>query len=148
MGLSHRAPDREGARYRAHTHRSRLYAVILDTPEAEAAQAASFWSAALGAPAKPVPSEPQFTILHDALPGLTTIVQAVDDAPRIHVDIETDDVEAETARLLALGAEQIAQWLECRVLRAPGGHLVCVVPVHSPPEVFEAHARTWPGEAG
>ncbi|MGW0708651.1 VOC family protein [Streptomyces sp. NPDC002643] len=124
-------------------HRSRVYAVLLDTPKDEADRAAAFWAEALGAPAQPVPTEPQFTVLHDALPGLTTVVQAVDDAPRVHLDIETDDVEAETARLLALGAEQIAQWLECRVLRAPGGHLVCVVPVHSAPEVFEAHARSW-----
>lgn len=130
-------------------HRSRVYAVLFDTPEAEADQAAAFWAAVLGAPARPVPSEPQFTVLHEALPGLTTVVQAVDDTPRVHLDIETDDVEAETARLVALGAVQVAQWLECRVLRAPGGHLVCVVPVHSAPDVFEAHARRWPasGEA-
>jgi hypothetical protein len=125
-------------------HRSRVYAVLIDTPDAEAADAASFWSAALGAAARPDPSEPQFTVLHEALPGLVTVIQAVDDAPRLHLDIETDDVEAETARLLALGATEISQWLECRVLRAPGGHLVCVVPVHTAPEFFKAHAITWP----
>lgn len=125
-------------------HRSRVYAILIDTPEAEAASAATFWSAALGVPAHPVPTEPQFTVLRDALPGLVPIVQAVDDAPRYHLDIETDDVEAETTRLLALGAVQTAQWQECRVLRAPGGHLLCVVPVHSDPEMFAAHANTWP----
>ncbi|MEY9838020.1 VOC family protein [Streptacidiphilus sp. EB103A] len=125
-------------------HRSRVYAVLIDTPEAEAARAASFWSAALGVPAQPVPSEPQFTVLQEALPGLVTAIQAVEDASRLHLDIETDDVEAETARLLALGATEISQWLECHVLRAPGGHLVCVVPVHSKPEFFQAHASTWP----
>ncbi|MFC1438929.1 VOC family protein [Streptacidiphilus sp. N1-10] len=125
-------------------HRSRVYAILIDTPEAEAARAASFWSAALGAPAQPVPAEPQFTALHDALPGLVTAIQAVDDAPRFHLDIETDDVEAETARLLSLGATQVAQWLERHVLRAPGGHLLCVLPVHSDPEVFRTQARTWP----
>lgn len=52
-------------------------------------------------------------------------------------------MEAETARLLALGAAHIARWLECRVLRAPGGHLLCVLPVHSDPAVFDAQARTW-----
>ncbi|MCT9077208.1 VOC family protein [Streptomyces fulvoviolaceus] len=123
-------------------HKSRVYAVLLDTPEPEAA--AAFWSAALGAPAHPVPSEEQFTVLHEALPGLVTAVQAVDDTPRLHLDIESDDVEAETQRLLSLGAEQVAQWLECRVLRAPGGHLVCVIPVHSDPDLFESQARTWP----
>lgn len=125
-------------------HRSRVYAILIDTPEAEAAEAAAFWSAALGVPARPDPAEPQFISLHEALPGLTAAVQAIDGAPRYHLDIETDDVEAETARLTGLGAVQVARWLECRVLRVPGGHLVCVLPVESDPEVFAAHARTWP----
>jgi hypothetical protein len=122
-------------------HKSRVSALLIDTPEPEAA--AAFWSAALGAPARPVPSEEQFTSLHEAIPGLEVAVQAVDDAPRFHLDIETDDVEAETARLLGLGATQVGRWLECRVLRAPGGHLLCVLPVHNAPEVFEAGARVW-----
>jgi glyoxalase superfamily protein len=125
-------------------HRSRACALLIDVPVAEAAQAAGFWSAALGASPRQAPAEPQFTVLHGALPGLVTAVQAVDDAPRFHIDIETDDVQAETARLLALGAEQVSRWLECHVLRAPGGHLLCVLPVHSDPEVFEAQASTWP----
>ena len=125
-------------------HQSRVYALLIDTPEADADPAAAFWSAALGATARPVPQEPQFTQLHQALPGLVTIVQAVDDAPRFHLDIETDNVGAETARLLALGAVQVSQWLECHVLRAPGGHLLCVIPVHSDPGAFKAQATTWP----
>ena len=124
-------------------HRSRVFALLFDAPADQAADAAGFWAAALAAPAVPAPGEPQFTRLEGAIPGLATIVQAVDDAPRHHLDIETDDVEAETARLVALGAVQVAQWLECRVLRAPGGHLLCVVPVHTDPDFFAAHARTW-----
>jgi hypothetical protein len=123
-------------------HRSRVYALLIDTPQA--ASAAAFWSAALGATARPDLLEPQFTRLHQALPGLVTAIQAVDDAPRFHLDIETDDVEAETMRLLALGAVQVSQWLECHVLRAPGGHLLCVIPVHSEPDSFKAQATTWP----
>ncbi|MEV1143339.1 VOC family protein [Micromonospora sp. NPDC049799] len=125
-------------------HRSRVFALIIDAPTDEAAQATAFWSAALGARAEPYAPEPQFTTLHEALSGIITAVQAVDDAPRFHLDIETDDVEAETARLLALGAVQVARWQECRVLRAPGGHLLCVLPQETPPEVFDADARTWP----
>ena len=105
-------------------HQSRVYALLIDTPQADAAPAAAFWSAALGATARPVPQEPQFALLHQALPGLVTYVQAVDDAPRLRLDIETDNVEAETARLLALGAVQVSQWLECHVLRAPPGRIV------------------------
>ncbi|WP_405730136.1 glyoxalase/bleomycin resistance/dioxygenase family protein [Streptomyces sp. NBC_01537] len=127
------------------THRSRAYAVLIDTPREDARASAAFWSAALGAPAREVPGEEQFTVLGaDAVPGLVVAVQAVDDEPRFHVDVETDDVEAETARLVALGAVEVSQWLECRVLRAPGGHLVCVIPVHSGAAFFAEHARVWP----
>lgn len=125
-------------------HRSRVYAVIIDTPAAEAARAAEFWSAALGVPARPLPDQPQFTSLRGAVPGLVTAVKAVDDAPGIHIDIESDDPDAETSRLIALGAERIGRWLECRILRVPGGHVVCVLPVESDPELFDAQATTWP----
>ncbi|MET8203390.1 VOC family protein [Micromonospora taraxaci] len=124
-------------------HRSRVYALLIDAPAAQATRAAEFWSAALGVSTRTHPAEPQFVGLHEALPGLVAAVQAVDDEPRFHLDIETDDVPAETARLIGLGATEVSRWLECRTLRAPGGHLLCVLPVESPPELFAAEARTW-----
>ena len=35
------------------------------------------------------------------------------------------------------------RWLECRTLRTPGGHLVCVTPRHSDPEVFQRLSHVW-----
>ena len=125
-------------------HRSRISTLLIDVPHAQAAQSAAFWSAALGVEARPVAGEEQFTSLPHAVPGLVTAVQAVDDAPRYHLDFETDDVDAETRRLLDLGAEEVGRWLECRTLRVPGGQLVCVIPVHSDPEEFVGSARSWP----
>jgi hypothetical protein len=122
-------------------HRSRLSTILIDVPEAETGKAAAFWSGALGVPANPVPGEEQFTSLPGALPGLTLAVQSVDAEARYHVDLETDDVDAETARLVALGAVEIDRWLGCRILRAPGGHLLCVIPLHS--DDFADHATTW-----
>jgi hypothetical protein len=124
-------------------HRSRFSTLLIDVPRAEAPAAAGFWSAALGAAATATPEEPQFTELPGAFPGLVVAVQAVDDAPRYHLDVETDDVEAETRRLVALGAVPVDRWRDCRVLRAPGGHLLCVIPQHSDDEDFGRHARTW-----
>ncbi|WP_306205125.1 VOC family protein [Actinoplanes sp. RD1] len=125
-------------------HRSRLYGLFLDTPDADAAGA--FWSGVFGTPAAPDPHEPQFRMLAGAFPGLAVGVQQIGpgDEPRYHVDIETDDIDAETARLTALGAVEINRWLDCHILRAPGGHLLCVIPVHSDPALFDAEARTWP----
>jgi hypothetical protein len=132
------------ASYRERVHRSRISTLLIDVPTAEAATAATFWSAAAGVPAEPVPDEEQYTSLPHAVPGLVTAVQAVDDAPRYHLDFETDDVAAETRRLLDLGAVEVSRWLDCRTLRVPGGHLVCVIPVHSDPEEFADNAHRWP----
>jgi hypothetical protein len=129
-------------------HRSRLSTLLIDVPDDQSTAAAAFWSAALGVPARPVPDEPEFTDLPGALPELAVAVQAVSDQPRYHLDIETDDVEAETARLLHLGAVQVGRWQDCRTLRAPGGHLLCVIPRHSDPETFDRYARAWTGPAG
>jgi hypothetical protein len=124
-------------------HRSRLSTLLIDATADEAAAAAAFWSAALGTAAVPAPGEEQFTSLPGVLPQLSVAVQAIDDPARYHLDIETDDVDAETGRLLALGAVEVGRWLECRTLRAPGGHLVCVIPRHSDAETFERLARIW-----
>jgi hypothetical protein len=125
-------------------HRSRLVGILIDTPAAQAGAAVDFWSAALGVPVRPAPGEEQFTVLSGAVPGLLTVIQAVDDTPRYHLDIETDDLAAEVARLTALGAEPVSRWKDACALRAPGGHLFCVVPVHSDLETFASSARTWP----
>lgn len=117
-------------------HRSRLSTLLIDVPAAEAPRAAGFWSAALGVPT-------QFTDLPGAHPNLVVSVQAIDDAPRYHLDIETDDVDAETARLEGLGAVEVNRWLGCRVLRVPGGQLLCVIPQHSDDETFARLATTW-----
>ena len=125
-------------------HRSRLSTLLTDVPAAEAQAAAAFWSAALGVPAVPVPGEEQFTSLPGAVPGLVTAVQSVEDSPRYHVDLETDDVEAETARLIALGAVAQSRWLDCRTLQVPGGQLICVILLHSDPDEFARVAHAWP----
>jgi len=126
-------------------HRSRLVGVLIDTPAGKVGAELDFWSAALGTPTYPAPGEEQFTVLVGAVPGFLTVVQAVgDDVPRYHVDIETDDLEAEVARLTALGAEQVTRWKDAFTMRTPGGHLLCVVPIHSDPETFASSAHSWP----
>lgn len=125
-------------------HRSRLSNILIDAPSDQAADAAGFWSAALGVPATPIPDETEYTSLTGALPDHAVAVQAVDDAPRYHLDIETDDVAAETARLVGLGAVEVARRQDCHTLRVPGGHLVCVIPQDGDPAAFDRLARTWP----
>ncbi len=124
-------------------HRSRFSTLLIDVPQDQVPAATTFWSSAFGVPATPVPGEEQFTGLRGAFPGLVTALQSIDDAPRYHLDFETDDLDAETARLIALGAVEVGRWLDCRTLRAPGGHLLCVIPVHSDSEEFQRQATVW-----
>jgi len=62
----------------------------------------------------------------------------------LEVILGCDDVDAETARLVGLGAVERSRWLDCRTLEVPGGQLVCVIPVHSDRDEFLQHARVWP----
>jgi hypothetical protein len=131
-------------------HRSRVSTFLIDVRRNEVDQATTFWAEALGVRTSSPEGEPQFTTLHDAVPGYVTAIQSVDDEPRYHLDIETDDVAAEVRRLVDLGAVEVSSWQGCHTLQAPGGHLLCVIPVHSDPSYFEAHAtvRNGPGDAG
>jgi hypothetical protein len=125
-------------------HRSRLSTLLIDAPTAEATRSAAFWSAALGVETRSAPDEPQFSSLVAAVPGLVTAVQAVDDESRYHVDIEADDVAAEVARLTDLGAIELSVWQGCHTMRVPGGHLLCVIPLHSDPAEFAERSHVWP----
>lgn len=125
-------------------HRSRLFGMLIDTPAGEAERAVDFWAAALGGASRPSPDEPEYTRITGSVPGLAVIVQSVDDQPRYHLDIETDDVEAETARLLGHGATMVTDHGGYKILRAPGGHLLCVVPVQSAEHFFATEAKVWP----
>jgi hypothetical protein len=124
-------------------HRSRLSTILIDAPVDRAPASAAFWSAALGVPTSSPPGEPQFHTLADCVPDLVLAVQSVDDAPRYHVDIETDDVAAEVRRLTAHGAVEVSSWKGCHTLEVPGGHLLCVIPLHSDPATFARLAHTW-----
>jgi hypothetical protein len=124
-------------------HRSRISTFLIDVRQDERAAADRFWSEALGVRTSSPDGEPQFTNLENGLPGYVLAIQGVDDEPRYHLDIETDDVPAEVARLTGLGAVEVGSWQGCHTLRAPGGHLLCVIPVHSDPAYFEQHATAW-----
>ena len=55
------------------------------------------------------------------------LLQKVPHPSRVHLDIETDDIEAEVARLEALGAKRIEKIKTWWVMEAPTGHRFCVV---------------------
>jgi len=68
-------------------------------------------------------------------------VQRVEHPSRVHLDIETDDIEAEVRRLEALGARRIADIRRWVVMEAPTGQRFCVV--RAARANFAEQANTW-----
>jgi hypothetical protein len=113
-------------------HRILLRELVIDAPSDTFAATRDFWAAALLTEARQMTHYPEFTPLTDpaSLPavGLQDIGS---DRARFHVDVESDDVPAEVARLVGLGAEEVSQGPTWVVLRDPAGLLFCVVPAES-----------------
>jgi predicted enzyme related to lactoylglutathione lyase len=126
------------------SHRSRLCAAYIDVPRDDYDRTVEFWRKSLERNPEVDADDPSYSSLGEATPGVELGVQAIgDDSPRIHLDIETDDIEAEVARLTALGATVVARIESWVVMRDPIGIVFCVVGVQLP-AVFEASANTWP----
>ena len=115
----------------------------VDCNVADIYEAARFWAAALGRSVDmdhpgsrgnyrqlaTLPDEPMVQL------------QRVDHESRVHLDIETDDIDAEVTRLEQLGAtvfKKLERWV---VMQAPSGQRFCVVRVQRPG--FAEHANLW-----
>ena len=120
-------------------HKSCLGAVVIDCKTDDLEAASAFWGAALGYPMRRS-DDPLYIDLVVPNGQPAVIVQQVDHASRVHLDIETDDVEAEVTRLEALGAKRVAQVKTWWVLEAPTGQRFCVIRPQR--EGFEARAMT------
>ncbi len=114
------------------THHSRLGGLIIDCKTDDLAREAEFWSRALGYEIRPSkdPEDANYVILAtpDGEPYIE--VQAVDHPSRVHLDIKTDNVEAEVRRLEALGAKRVREVRHWWVMEAPSGHRFCVIAIH------------------
>ena len=126
-------------------HKSCLGAVVIDCKTDDLEAASAFWGAALGYPVRRS-DDPLYIdlVVPDGQPAV--IVQQVDHASRVHLDIETDNVEAEVTRLEALGAKRVAQVKTWWVLEAPTGQRFCVIrPQREDLDtVFKTRPSGWP----
>ncbi len=121
-------------------HRSRLAGFIIDSRTGDLEGAADFWSKALGYDAG-APEDGKYIKLEtpDGEPYIE--VQKVDHASRIHLDIESDDVEAEVARLENLGAKRVAAVRTWVIMEAPDGQRLCVT--RHGHKYFDETANRW-----
>ncbi|MBA3396367.1 MAG: VOC family protein [Deltaproteobacteria bacterium] len=109
-------------------HHSRLAAFVIDCRSDDIDEAARFWSAALGRAIKPIePDSGTYRELAASPDEPMLLLQQVEHESRIHLDIESDDLEAEVTRLEALGAKRIGFVKRWWVMEAPTGQRFCVV---------------------
>jgi len=125
------------------THRSRINGILIDCEVDDVGAAARFWAEALGRPVNPdhPGTRGNYVMLEDRPDEISIQIQRVDHESRVHIDIETDDIAKEVARLEGLGAtvdKRLERWV---VMRAPSGQRFCVVRVQR--EGFEKNANTW-----
>jgi len=124
-------------------HRSQLAGFIIDCQTEDLDGAAEFWGAALGLPTRRSadPAEANYVQLCTAADDLHIEVQSVAHPSRVHLDIETDDIEAEVARLEKLGAKRVSDIRRWVVMEAPTGQHFCVV--RADRANFDEQANRW-----
>jgi predicted enzyme related to lactoylglutathione lyase len=124
-------------------HHSRLCALLIDCNTADIDQAASFWAEALGRPVDPdhPGTRGSYRMLETPQDEPIVQIQRVDHESRVHIDIETDDIPAEVARLEKLGATVVNRLERWTVMQAPTGQRFCVVRIQRPG--FPGNAARW-----
>lgn len=106
-------------------------------------EAARFWGEALGRPVDMDHrgSRGDYRMLETPPDEPIVQIQRVDHESRVHLDIETDDIPAEVARLEKLGADVVSRLDRWVVMQAPTGQRFCVVRVQRPG--FPKNANSW-----
>lgn len=107
-------------------HKSRLSSIIIDCRTDDLETAARFWSQALGRSYTP-DDDRKYMQIETGDDEPIVMVQQVDHDSRVHLDIESDDIEAEVKRLEALGAKRVVAIKTWVVMEAPTGQRFCVV---------------------
>ena len=124
-------------------HHSRLCALLIDCKTSDVDEAARFWGEALGraVDTNHPNSRGNYRMLLTPPDEPIVEVQRVNHESRVHIDIETDDIAAEVARLEKLGAMVVSRLQRWVVLEAPTGQRFCIVRVQRPG--FPKNANRW-----
>ena len=111
-------------------HRSRLVQVCIDSPHGRHEDEVGFWRAATGGRWVPIDS-PEFAgkLYLDQGP-VQLLLQRLGSEPsgptRAHIDLGSDDIQAEVDRVVSLGAERLWPGDGWYALRDPTGLVFCV----------------------
>lgn len=108
----------------------RLAGLFFDVPADDEMAEVAFWAEVFGAEPGSSDDGDEYTPLvggHGA-PFIVEVQRLGTGHARFHIDVESDDVDADADRLEALGAtrvEKISRWW---VMRDPAGLTFCIVP--------------------
>lgn len=122
-------------------HHSRLDKIVMDFAPAGHDAAVAFWGGALGQEFQPVTRYPEYhwvVVEHFKVGVLTQRLGAGES--RVHLDIHTDNAEAEVRRLEALGAKRVREVNGWWVMEDPAGLPFCVIPDE---RINETNAQRW-----
>lgn len=123
-------------------HKSRLGNIVIDCQTEDLLWQAQFWSEALGYPLpQDIDTTSRFIQLETPPGEVQVIIQQVGHEPRAHLDIETDVMELEIARLERLGAVIVSRKEHWVVMQAPSGHRFCAGSPYR--EGFDQGANRW-----
>lgn len=124
-------------------HKSRLGGLIIDCEVDDLEESEKFWKHALGYESMESshPDDEGYALLKTRPEEPHIELQRVNHPSRVHIDIETDDVEAEVLRLEKLGAKRLEKVRNWWIMEAPSGHRFCVVVADSVD--FEKKAHQW-----
>lgn len=107
---------------------SRLSTFVIDCKSGDLDAAAAFWAKALRRGARaPQAGDDRYRDLTCSPSEPLLMIQRVEHESRIHLDIESDDIDAEVKRLVELGAREIERVRTWVVMEAPTGQRFCVV---------------------
>jgi catechol 2,3-dioxygenase-like lactoylglutathione lyase family enzyme len=116
---------------------------VIDVPESDHDRELAFWRAATGQPFKQVEQHPDYHVARLHSQEAWLLIQRLGTGPaRVHLDIHTDDLAAEAARLEGHGARRVEQVHDWLLMRDPAGLVFCVVP-DPPGGLSDANAQRW-----
>jgi hypothetical protein len=121
-------------------HRSRIGIVLIDHDGEHYDASLAFWAGVQGT--RPRPDGAYASV--GEVGTLNLEVQRLESGgPRVHLDIESDDVPAEVHRLRRLGATVVEERQGYVVMQDPGGVVFCVVGIQTG-DRFVEDALEWP----
>jgi hypothetical protein len=124
-------------------HRSRLYKAVIDVSAEAHDREVAFWQAAVGQRLELFENTPEYHGTKLEGQEFALLTQRLDEGTsRVHLDIHTDDLDAEVTRLERLGARRVRQVHGWWIMEDPAGLPFCVILARAG-SLHDGNSRRW-----